>query len=298
MMSIQPLQLGATLYVPATRSDLIEILLGHKIPDLKSLVVCLEDAILEQDIDFALQQLKHVLATLKQQRTIKSPLIFIRPRHHHMLEQLLAWQDIDAIEGFVLPKFDLNSLDQYYHVIFDEKQSQFYYMPTLETAQIFDVSAQIELMHELRKSKRILALRIGGNDLFNTLSLRRPYNTTIYETPIGSLMGQLCGLFLSHGFALTAPVFEHFSQMDLFQQELKRDVEYGFSGKTIIHPSQIQAVHHAFKVSQNEFKQARAILAEDAKAVFAENGSMLEPATHRNWAKRIQIRAEMYGLFD
>lgn len=296
MMSIQPLQLGATLYVPATRSDLISILLENKIADLKSVVLCLEDAIHEQDIDFALQQLKQILATLKQQRTAKSLLIFIRPRHHIMLEQLLTWQNIDAIDGFVLPKFDLNSLDNYCYALYSKDQSQFYYMPTLETAQIFDIFAQRELMLELKKSNRILALRIGGNDLLSTLSLRRPYNTTIYDTPIGNLMGQLCGLFLSHGFALTAPVFEHFSQMDLFQQELKRDIEYGFSGKTIIHPTQIQAVHHAFKVNQSEFKQASAILADDAKAVFAENGSMLEPATHRNWAKRIQMRAEIYGL--
>lgn len=296
MMSIHPLQLGATLYVPATRPDLIAILLENKIPDLKSVVLCLEDAISEHDVDFALQQLKHVLATLKQQRTIKSPLIFIRPRHHHMLEQLLAWQDIDAIEGFVLPKFDLDCFTAYQTAL--QHAPQFYYMPTLETAQIFDLLAQRELCQALKTLPSILALRVGGNDLLNVLSLRRPITTTIYETPVGILMGQLCGQFLSHGFALTAPVFEHFSQMDLFQQELSRDVQYGFSGKTIIHPNQIPAVHHAFKVSQNEFKQARAILAEDAKAVFAENGSMLEPATHRNWAKRIQIRAEMYGLFD
>jgi citrate lyase beta subunit len=41
---------------------------------------------------------------------------------------------------------------------------------------------------------------------------------------------------------------------------------------------------------------AEQILQHDAKSVFKSNGSMLEPATHRNWAQRIVLRAQHYGV--
>ena len=43
------LQLGASLYVPATRDDLPAIAAGRKFPQLRSVIFCLEDAIREED---------------------------------------------------------------------------------------------------------------------------------------------------------------------------------------------------------------------------------------------------------
>ena len=37
--------LGATLYMPATRADILDVVFGEKIQGLRSLVVCLEDAV-------------------------------------------------------------------------------------------------------------------------------------------------------------------------------------------------------------------------------------------------------------
>ena len=39
--------LGATLYMPATREDIADAVLHGKIPGLRSLVICLEDAVSE-----------------------------------------------------------------------------------------------------------------------------------------------------------------------------------------------------------------------------------------------------------
>ena len=52
-----PWELGATLYMPATRKDIAEVVLEGKIPGLRSLVVCPEDAVSEHDIPFAIQNL-------------------------------------------------------------------------------------------------------------------------------------------------------------------------------------------------------------------------------------------------
>ena len=42
---LSPWNLGATLYMPATRYDIEGAILDGKIPGLRSLVICLEDAV-------------------------------------------------------------------------------------------------------------------------------------------------------------------------------------------------------------------------------------------------------------
>ena len=53
--------LGATLYMPATRPDILDVVLGEKIQGLRSLVVCLEDAVAETDVQQGLNNLKNLL---------------------------------------------------------------------------------------------------------------------------------------------------------------------------------------------------------------------------------------------
>lgn len=288
------LSLGATLYMPATRQDLWSVVKGDKFPELRSLVICLEDAVTEIDLDYAKQNLKNLLLQLKQEpKNEAHPLLFIRPRHLEMAKELSQWDDLAYIDGMVLPKFGLNNILAWKNIL----PTFLKLMPTLETAESFDIVATRELRQALAQDFHpILTLRIGGNDLLNCLALRRPENISIYQTPIGNLIAQLCGQFLPYGFALSAPVFEHFSKTQLFQEELYLDLQHGLSGKTIIHPSQIALVHQAYQVNESEFKQAQEILSHDAKAVFSFQGSMLEPATHKRWAMRIIERAEIFGI--
>ncbi len=288
------LSLGATLYMPATRQDLWQVVNGEKYPELRSLVVCLEDAVAEHDIHFARQQLKALLLRLRNDKRLPNhPMLFVRPRHLEMAKELAEWHDIDLIHGMVLPKFGLDNLTDWHKALPPALQV----MPTLESAQTFDMSAMRELRQALQSDFRdVLVLRIGGNDLLNCLAIRRPVDLTMYQTPIGQLIANLAGQFLPHNFALSAPVFEHYQQMKLFQEELYLDIQHGLSGKTIIHPSQISFVHQAYQVSENEFRQAQEVVNDHAKAVFSCQGSMLEPATHRRWAERILERANFFGL--
>ncbi|MFU8925665.1 HpcH/HpaI aldolase/citrate lyase family protein [Acinetobacter puyangensis] len=288
------LSLGATLYMPATRHDLWQVVKGEKYPELRSLVVCLEDAVAEHDLDYAKQNLKTLLLRLKNEdRRQPYPMLFVRPRHLNMAKELAQWSDISLIDGMVLPKFGLENLLYWQQAI----PSCLQVMPTLESAETFDMATIRELRQALQTDFRpVLTLRIGGNDLLNCLALRRPYDLTIYQTLLGQLISNLCGQFLPYGFALSAPVFEHFSQMKLFQEELYLDIQYGLSGKTIIHPAQIPFVHQAYQVNEIELKQAQQVLDQDAQAVFSLQGSMMEPATHRRWAERILERAKFFGL--
>ena len=55
------LELGATMYVPATHDQLWDVTQGLKYPDLKSVVVCLEDSVREDDYRKAFNNLKKLL---------------------------------------------------------------------------------------------------------------------------------------------------------------------------------------------------------------------------------------------
>lgn len=295
---LHPYHLGASLYMPATRLDIHDIITRQKIPDIHSIIICLEDAVADKDVEHAVQNLFTLLQTWQKTPHLPSrPLVFVRPRNPAMLRQLAEHDGIGLVDGFVLPKVDMVSLADWRYAcqaLGDEK----FLMPTLETALVFDSTHNHELVVAFKEGfdQQILAVRVGGNDLLSCLRMRRLPDVTLYESPLGSLIYRLLGVFVPHGFYLSSPVFEYLDKPDLFAQELKRDVSLGLVGKTIIHPSQIHAVKTAFAVHPQDHAQALAILADDAKAVFKQNDTMLEPATHKAWAKEILTRASVFGL--
>ncbi len=308
-----PYQLGASLYMPATRQDIWQVIKRDKLPTINSIIICLEDAVSHSDVDMALTQLQTLLSTWQSHRHSISnpsqpaphakppirPLVFVRPRHPEMLSQLADFEHIELIDGFVLPKVDLYTLPKWRLACAAHHAEQLL-MPTLETAALFNPQHNNDLAIAFKKAfhQPIFALRIGGNDLFAALRLRRPKDSIVYETPVGMLAYQLLGCFVPHGFYLSAPVFEYLDQPMLFMQELNRDVSLGLVGKTVIHPSQIALVQQAFCVPTSILEEAQQILHVEAKAVFKFNNTMLEPATHRTWATEIINRAEVFGTIN
>ncbi|MBD2810461.1 HpcH/HpaI aldolase/citrate lyase family protein [Xenorhabdus sp. Vera] len=302
MMSIpSPHQLGATLYMPATRQNIAEIILQNKIAGLRSLVICLEDAVSEQDIPAAIENLSGVLQLLAEADRShfgterNHPLIFIRPRNEMMARQLIATMNLSAINGLVLPKFTYASLAGWWEII---RATHLCIMPTLETEEAFDVQKMNQLADALKAhpcKTRIIALRIGGNDLMNVMSLRRSRDFTLYDGPMGYIIKMLVAVFAARGFALTAPVCEHIDDLKLLEKELVLDIAHGLVGKTAIHPNQIECIHRSLMVSAHDYTDALNIL-NSKQAVFKSQGVMCEPATHQRWAINILERAEHYGI--
>lgn len=309
-----PYQLGASLYMPATRQDIWQVIKRDKLPTINSIIICVEDAVSHDDVELALQRLQELLNTWaahidsindpstpqnnKQEQPTR-PLVFVRPRNPMMLQKLAHYKHIELLDGFVMPKVDMCSLSNWRMACQNLSTDQLL-MPTLETAALFNPHHNQELAIGFKEafSQPVFALRIGGNDLFAALRLRRPKNSIVYDTPIGTLAYQLLGCFVPHGFYLTAPVFEYLDQPTLFMQELTRDVSLGLVGKTVIHPSQIALVQQAYCVPASTLDEAQAILHSEAKAVFKYNNTMLEPATHRAWATEIINRAKVFGTIN
>jgi len=295
MQDLDPIALGATLYVPATRDDLAEVASGARYPTLRSAVICLEDSIREDEVPSALKRLSALLQTLASRTDQPSrPMLFVRPREAGMLAHILTMRGIEHVEGFVIPKATADNLPRYLAALVHDHHLL---MPTLETREVFDHAEMRRLREQLLAiQERVLAIRIGGNDLLQTLGARRSAVRTAYDGPLGGTIVGLIAGFAPWGFALSAPVFEGYGNPALLREELERDIEHGLLTKTAIHPSQLATIHEAYAVTPDDLGEAHALLSRDSRAVFASNSTMCEPATHRTWAASILRRAEYFGV--
>jgi citrate lyase beta subunit len=284
--------MGASLYLPANHKDLMEVANGERIGHARSLIFCTEDSVADRDLSWALFNLSVVLANM---RTDSRAERFVRVRNPDVMARVLAMPGAEKLTGFVIPKATRYNFDAYFKQV---RHTDHMLMPTLETAEVFndwEMRQFRKLLEAPGVRSRILALRIGGNDLLALLGLRRPRGMTIYRTPLGPVIARLVTTFRPYGFVLTAPVFEHLDLAELLDQEVAEDIAYGMVGKTAIHPSQIALIEQHYRVKPNDLEAARAILDVDAAAVFKLHDSMCEVATHRAWAQGVVDQSKVFG---
>jgi len=287
------LRLGATLYVPGTHNDLDAIGNGYKIPNLRSLVFCTEDSVSEKDLPSAMRNIGSSLEKLKHVDFMR----FIRPRNPAVLMEFLLMKGIAAIDGFVLPKVWLDNLPLYFKLL--ELHRNFKVMITLETKEVFNLNQLCRLrdtLVEKQYKNRIFTIRIGGLDLLNILGIRRACDRTIYDTPISHCINQVVTTFKPYGFNLSAPAYECFKNFKTLQKETELDLLHGLVSKTAIHPSQIEIIQSAYKVSIHDLETARTLIDPESPAIFRLYDRMCEKATHLNWAQGIVERANIYGV--
>src|SRR5256885_1088180 len=106
---MRPLELGASLYVPATRPDVAAIGGRTKYPGLRSVIFCTEDAIPERDVPAALDTLAAAL-----RRFEPAPLRrFVRVRNPAVLRAVVQMDGVRHLAGFVLPKVTRHNLGDF-----------------------------------------------------------------------------------------------------------------------------------------------------------------------------------------
>src|SRR3546814_14829641 len=88
-------ELGATLYVPAINGAARAMAYGS-IPDLRSMVGCLEDAIRDDQVPQAVEGLSILLMELAGKPS--DLMVYVRPRNLRMLTQLLQLPNIHRVK--------------------------------------------------------------------------------------------------------------------------------------------------------------------------------------------------------
>ncbi|WP_134767464.1 HpcH/HpaI aldolase/citrate lyase family protein [Nocardioides sp. 1609] len=227
--------LGATLYIPATRDELAADVLRMAARGATSCVLCLEDAIPDGAVEYAVNHLAEQLTTLytPEGRT-DLPLIFVRVRSADQPARLLGLMGESAavIDGFVLPKFSSAGGQEYVDAVVDCERAlgrRLTMMPVIETPEVMYHESRIDELLGIRDllaahAERVLAVRIGATDMASVFALRRPRDLTIYDvrliasavTDVVNVLGR------PGGHAVTGPVWEYFTAPDrIFKPQLR-----------------------------------------------------------------------------
>ncbi|MBW8483476.1 HpcH/HpaI aldolase/citrate lyase family protein [Actinomadura parmotrematis] len=210
-------------------------------------------------------------------------------------------------------------------------------MPVIESREAVHTETRADLLREValllaKHRERILAVRIGATDMSSAYGLRRPPDLTIYDIgPVAGVIADVVnvlGRADGTGHVVTGPVWEYFSagermfkpqlrqtpfeaqqavplrsrligtDLDGLIREVHLDKANGLTGKTVIHPSHVAAVHALSVVTHEEYCDAADILGVAGGGAMASSyaNKMNEAKPHRAWAERLMLRAHVFGV--
>ncbi|WP_459963668.1 HpcH/HpaI aldolase/citrate lyase family protein [Nocardia sp. IFM 10818] len=216
--------LGATLYVPATRADLTATIVRRAERGVISMVIDLEDAVADHDLEFGKKQAAATLDELGA-GTDLYPLLFVRVRDAETIGEIVDRLGPGArvLTGFVFPKFDSSTGAEYLDAIAAASQRlgrTVFGMPVLESPSLVHRQTRDSELHRIQAMltehrERVLAVRIGATDMCSTFGIRRDRDLTIYDVrvvadviaDIVNYLGRTDGT----GFIITGPVWEYFA---------------------------------------------------------------------------------------
>ena len=221
--------LGGTLYMPGTK-NILEKLINKDFTNLTSFVMCFEDAISENDLEKAEQNVLHHLQELSSsiindELTLADlPLFFVRIRNPDQFAGFIKKLNHDTasmLSGFVFPKFSSLNSSCYLDELSSANElleTKLYGMPILEGRSIAFLDSRhtelAKLKNELSSfGNLILNLRIGGTDFSSIFGVRRGINTSIYDIlPVRDCISDILNFFARDdaGYCLSAPVWEYF----------------------------------------------------------------------------------------
>ena len=145
-------------------------------------------------------------------------------------------------------------------------------------------------------SERLTVLVMGTNDLAKELHAE-------FVPGRGPLLAGLSLCLLAAratGKVILDGVYNNVKDLEGFEAECRQGREYGFDGKTLIHPSQVEPCNRVFAPSPEEIDRSRRIIAafDEARVagrgVVTVDGRMIENL-HVEEARRVLALAEAVG---
>lgn len=229
-----------------------------------------------------------------------------------------------------LQKINMTWQDQMYFMPILESENVIYKEKRIETL--------IALKDILNRQKEyLLTIRIGATDFCSLFGIRRGKDYTVYQIQvIRDCIADIINVFNRYedNFVVSGSVWEYFNSnerllkpllratpfnedygekgldlrsklialnLDGLIRETLEDKENGIIGKTVIHPSHISLVNALYVVTHEEYMDALEIIeGQNCGGVCKSqyNNKMNEIKPHTLWAKKILLRAKVYGVFN
>ena len=124
----------------------------------------------------------------------------------------------------------------------------------------------------------LTGLMLGVNDLAAGLTTGQSRD----REPLKVWMAATVAAARAHGLVALDGVFNGIDDVEGFAAECAQGRLYGFDGKSLIHPSQIERAHTAFSPSEDEVRRAQAIVAAfaapeaEGRGAIRVEGAMVE----------------------
>lgn len=314
---------GANLYIPANKDNIFQRFFQNGAFDCGAITLCMEDSISLKELSEAenavIELLSQVAALTSKDHMVSIPLIFIRVRSVEQFARFATRLSADQLRnvcGFTFPKFNSENGTDYFNILQSvekQKGDKLYSMPIIEDKLVMYRESRVKELTKiqdvlLRNKSQVLNVRVGGTDFSSLYGLRRNITTSIYDirvvadclTDIINTLGRA-----DDGFIVSGPVWEFYSwhknspEMKGLLRETMLDIQNGFFGKTVIHPSQVGPVNKSYVVMYDEYIDAINLLNSDGGVFAGTNGNrMNETNPHRNWAKKIIARSAIYGVLE
>ena len=249
--------LGATLYMPGTK-DIREKVINHELP-VTSFVMCCEDAIKEEDLPAAEQNILDTMDYFADQIEAGKitqddiPLIFMRVRNPEQFKrfaQRITKRQANILTGFNFPKFNSKNALGVLRTLVETNARlgvTLYGMPILEGEEIaFRESRNQELLllrNILEPYKElILNIRVGGTDMSSLFGVRRGINSTVYDImPVRDALSDVLNAFNRfNDYCVSAAVWEYFRAYkdDDIDDVIKRNFHNALiKGQDIVNPA-------------------------------------------------------------
>ena len=312
--------LGACLYMPGTREDLLKDIILSSNAGAHTITMCMEDSISSSEVVQAennvinLFNSINLLSKNNSSFTASLPLLFIRVRNVNQLNKLLKESSLIGLCGFVFPKFDAQIGEQYFSALKEYNNSNkrtLYGMPILETPNVIHKETRIDELIKIKHiidyfKEYVLNIRLGGTDFSGLYSLRRGKDFTIYDLAVvKDCICDIINFFKRDDYVISGVVYEYYSKVldfnnNILIKETLLDRTNGLTGKTVIHPTQVNLVNSLMVVSKEDYIDACNIVNSTLDGVIKSNyaNKMNEIKPHEKWAKGILLKAKIMGVFE
>ena len=156
---------------------------------------------------------------------------------------------------------------------------------------MIETCACLPVLHDLAAcaaDTRLAGLVLGTNDLAKEMRARPGPE----RTPFLPILTMAVAAARAHGLVVLDGVCNEFRELDRFTAEARQGLEFGFDGKTLIHPDQIAPCNAVFSPDATEIAWAEAVeaafaLPENAgKGAIKVDGRMVE-LLHLDQARRV-----------
>jgi len=138
------------------------------------------------------------------------------------------------------------------------------------------------------RTTRLSLWIIGTNDLAKEMRAQ----LTPCRTPFLPFLAMAVAAARAHGLSILDGVCNEFRDLDLFEAEARQGLMFGFDGKSLIHPAQIEPCNTVFSPSTDDLEWAQGVIAafglpeNQGKGAIRVDGKMTE-LLHLEQARRL-----------